>query len=181
MSVTIPNPIQVELIPHDPFWVDMAEDEAGQLKLALGEVASDIHHIGSTAIPTIIAKPIIDLLAVVRSFDELDTRRAHLEAVDYIWCGELGIKNRVYCYKNEPDTQKRLFQLHIFQQNDPKVEQHLAFKKRLLSDQNLAREYERLKQQCQLKHPNDSHAYSGCKDQWFSAIENNFAQAGQSF
>lgn len=170
MPVTIPKPINVELIPHDPFWIDMAEDETGQLKLALGGLLLDVHHIGSTAIPTIIAKPVIDLLPVVTDLEKLDNLKAHLEAMDYLWCGELGIKRRRYCYKNEPRTEKRLFQLHIFQQGDPMISKHLAFKKRLMSDQTLARDYEKLKQQCQLMHPENSHAYSDCKDQWFSAV-----------
>lgn len=181
MSVTIPNSIQVELLPHDPFWVDMAEDETRELKLALGQLVEDVHHIGSTAIPTISAKPVIDLLAVVRSFDEIESKRDHLEAMDYVWGSEHSKTGQIFCYKNEPDTQKRLFQLHIFQQGDLKIDQHLAFKNRLLSDQKLARDYEGLKQQCHFKHPDDSQAYSGCKDQWFSAMDGGSAKAWQSF
>ncbi len=70
----MPPPIPVELLPYDAVWPAMAADFAGQLR-ALGGFIVDVHHIGSTSVPGLSAKPIIDLMPVVTSLSELDRRR----------------------------------------------------------------------------------------------------------
>ena len=87
----MPPPIKVELIPHDPRWALGADLEAKELLAAIGPCLLTVHHIGSTAIPGIHAKPILDLMPVVSCLSELDTRRREIEALGYEWWGELGL------------------------------------------------------------------------------------------
>jgi GrpB-like predicted nucleotidyltransferase (UPF0157 family) len=63
---------KVEVVPHNPRWRDVFETEAKQVAAALGENVVAIHHIGSTAIPKIYAKPVIDMLAEVEKLADLD-------------------------------------------------------------------------------------------------------------
>ena len=60
----MPLPIAVRLVPHDPRWAARAEAEAARVQQAAGSVMLQVHHMGSTAIPGIAAKPILDLLGV---------------------------------------------------------------------------------------------------------------------
>src|SRR5690242_10560060 len=103
----MPPPIRVELVPHDGSWAAGATAEGERLTAALGPVLLAVHHVGSTAIPGIAAKPILDLLPVVVSIDALDERRPDLEVIGYEWWGELGLPGRRYCTRGDPVTGRR--------------------------------------------------------------------------
>jgi GrpB-like predicted nucleotidyltransferase (UPF0157 family) len=75
--------IKVELHEHSPCWAALAFHEAQRLQHALGSVLIAVHHIGSTSVPGILAKPIIDLLPVVTDLEALDRQRPKLEDIGY--------------------------------------------------------------------------------------------------
>ncbi|MFK3789604.1 MULTISPECIES: GrpB family protein [Pseudomonas] len=166
-----PAPIKVELLPHDPQWAEQARQIAQALQAVLGDNLLQVHHIGSTAIPGILAKPVLDLLPTVRSLAELDERQGALEALGYIWRGELGLPGRRYCSLDEPASGRRLAQLHCYAQGSPEIERHLAFRDHLRRHPDIAQAYQREKLRCQALHPDDSHAYSDCKDAWIQPVQ----------
>jgi ribonuclease III len=88
------EPVTVQ--PPDPRWPALAAEEAARLKAALGDAAVEIQHIGSTAVPGLDAKPIVDLLIGVRSLD------APPRPPDYEACGEAGVPGRLYFRKRGP-------------------------------------------------------------------------------
>lgn len=141
------------------------------LRDALGDVLLAVHHIGSTAIASIHAKPVIDLMPVVRGLTALDTRRTALEGLGYCWWGELGLAGRRYCTRDDPASGKRLVQLHAYEQGAPDIERHLAFRDFLRDRPALAANYDREKQRCRRLHPEDSHAYGDCKSDWIRSVE----------
>ena len=96
-----PRPIPVELVAHDPRWSRTADREADFLASTLGELLITVHHIGSTAIPDILAKPIVDLIPVVRSLTQFDASQSLLRELGYEWWGELGLLGRRYCTKDD--------------------------------------------------------------------------------
>jgi GrpB-like predicted nucleotidyltransferase (UPF0157 family) len=71
-----------------------------------------LHHIGSTFVPGLTAKPIIDLMPVVTDLDELDRKRSLVETLGYSWYGELGTTGRHYCALSDGDG-NRIAQLHF--------------------------------------------------------------------
>ncbi|WP_340115989.1 GrpB family protein [Pelagibius sp. 7325] len=164
-------PIKVDLLPHDPQWRDQAEAEAARLHAALGAVLVKVHHIGSTAIPGIRAKPVVDLIPVVSSLDRLDALQDAVEGLGYRWRGELGLPGRRYCSKDDPASGRRLFQLHGYQEGSPEITRHLAFRDCLRANPALARAYEAEKQRCQALRPDDSYAYTDCKNAWIRSVE----------
>jgi GrpB-like predicted nucleotidyltransferase (UPF0157 family) len=166
-----PRPIKVELVPHDPRWAVMAQEEGEALATALGSTLLAIHHIGSTAIPGISAKRILDLIPVVTGLPELDVRQGDIKELGYEWWGELGLPGRRYCSKSELRTGRRLIQLHCYVIGSPEIERHLAFRNYLRERLEIARAYDQEKVRCQSLHPNDSHAYSDCKGAWIRTIE----------
>ncbi|WP_218579767.1 GrpB family protein [Pseudomonas sp. Fl5BN2] len=167
----LPTPIKVELLPHDPQWAVHASEVAETLQAALGATLLKVHHIGSTALPGIVAKPVLDLIPEVTSLTQLDARQALLEALGYIWHGERGLPGRRYCSKDDPVSGRRLVQLHCYAQGSPEIERHLAFRNYLRRHPDLARAYEQEKIRCQALHPHDSHAYSDCKDAWIKRVQ----------
>jgi GrpB-like predicted nucleotidyltransferase (UPF0157 family) len=167
----MPPPIKVELLPHDPDWSYLANAEAWLLTGALGTNLRIVHHIGSTAIPSIRAKPILDLMPVVSNLAELDKCQSKMKALGYDWWGELGLPGRRYSTKSDPKTGHRTVQLHCYEDGSTEITRHLAFRDYLRAHPGLATEYDHVKAECQRRHPNDSHAYGDCKEAWIKNAE----------
>ena len=103
-----------------------------------------IHHIGSTAIPGIYAKPVIDMLAVVSDIAAVDSYAAAMEALGYEAMGEFGIPGRRY-FRRDDANGVRTHQVHAFASGSRDVERHLAFRDFMRAHPDLAREYGELK------------------------------------
>ncbi|WP_461043535.1 GrpB family protein [Spirosoma harenae] len=156
---------------HHPQWSLLAKAESRLLADALGNLLITVHHIGSTAIPTIGAKPIVDLIPVVRNLEEFDQHRTTLEALGYQWRGAYGLAGRRYCTKVDVATRRKSIHLHCYQVGSFEIERHLAFRDYLLARPDLAHSYYQEKARCQRLHGQDSQAYSQCKSEWIKRVE----------
>jgi GrpB-like predicted nucleotidyltransferase (UPF0157 family) len=147
----------------------MAAGYGERLKV-LGPMLAGVHHIGSTAVPGLAAKPILDLMPLVTSLDGLDRERGKVEALGYEWHGEYGIAGRRYCTLADAGG-VRLVQLHFFEVDSPHAKRHLAFRDYLRAHREVRRAYEAEKRRARDLHPNDSHAYSDEKAVWIQKME----------
>ena len=85
----------ITVVPYGPAWPGLYEAEAQAIAGVLGQRLTAIHHIGSTAVPGLAAKPVIDIMPVVRAVTEADECRADFEALGYEYLGEFGIPGRI--------------------------------------------------------------------------------------
>jgi GrpB-like predicted nucleotidyltransferase (UPF0157 family) len=161
---------KVTLVPHSPAWAARAAEESGRLAAAIGETLIRVEHIGSTAIPGIAAKPIIDLMPIVQSLAALDARRPEVEALGYVWRGEFGIPGRRYCIREE--NGQRLFHVHCNETGNPEIARTLNFRDYLLAHPDEAGDYEAEKWRAAIAQSGDSLAYNDHKSGWIrSCIE----------
>ena len=155
--------MRVRVVPHDPAWKQTFEAEADAIGRALGDIVAAVHHIGSTAIPGIPAKPIIDILLEVGDIAKLDARQSALEQLGYEGLGEFGIAGRRY-FRKDDVAGDRTHQVHAFQSNSPEIARHFAFRDYMITHPGAAQAYGELKQRLAQQHPNDIQAYMDGKD-----------------
>jgi GrpB-like predicted nucleotidyltransferase (UPF0157 family) len=165
----MPPPIPVVLADYDPRWPQAAAKLAEPLR-SLGPWIVDVHHIGSTAVPGLAAKPIIDLMPLVSDLAELDRRQALVAALGYDWHGAFGMPGRRYCTLSD-SAGLRIAQLHFFEALSPHATRHIALRDYLRAQPDAAQAYETQKRRAQRRHPDDSHAYSEEKGAWVAEAE----------
>jgi GrpB-like predicted nucleotidyltransferase (UPF0157 family) len=166
----VPAPINVELVAHSSEWATLAREEIARLTAALSPNLVAIYHVGSTAIPGICAKPILDLIPEVSDLVALDSAMPALQAIRYERWGEYGISGRRYCTLNDSATGRRMVQLHCFETGHPEIGRHLAFRDYLRANPEVASEYDREKRRCRDLHSKDSHAYTDAKSAWIESV-----------
>ena len=163
-------PRRVSVVPHDPAWHQNFEIESKQIARALGDIVLSLHHIGSTAIPGIFAKPIIDILLIVDNINHLDDKSSAMEQLGYEAMGEFGITGRRF-FRKEDASGIRTHHVHAFQAGSPEFERHLAFRDFLLAHPLGAQAYSTLKQKLAQEHPDDIDAYMDGKDTFIKEHE----------
>lgn len=132
------------IVVHDPTWGARYQVEAHILSALLGAAAVRIHHMGSTSIPNIPAKPIIDILLEATSLELLDTFTNNLVIIGYEARGEYGISGRRY-FKKKPINETPAFHLHCYKANSYEVKRHLAFRDYLRCKPDIAKQYADMK------------------------------------
>lgn len=160
------NVIAVSLVDHDPAWAGLAAAHGAQLQV-LGDLLVRVHHIGSTAIPGLIAKPIIDLMPVVASIEALDRERWRIEALGYEYHGEYGVPGRRFF--SLPGAGTRLVHVHFFETGSDQIRHNLAFRDYIRAHPDVAAAYAREKRRARDLHPDDSHGYAAEKAAWVRA------------
>jgi GrpB-like predicted nucleotidyltransferase (UPF0157 family) len=162
-------PSKYTFTDYSSAWVVEFAQEAERLKMLLGDELIEIHHIGSTSVPGLAAKPIIDLMPVVRSIATIDHMTPMLEQHGYDAKGEYGLPGRRFFTKDRNGY--RTHNIHFYQSGDSDIERHLAFCAYLRSHKEVRDEYAALKRDVYARHPADGAAYNNGKDAWIKAME----------
>jgi GrpB-like predicted nucleotidyltransferase (UPF0157 family) len=161
---------QVFLFLHDPQWAGHFEKESRLLSDLLGDNLVAMHHIGSTAIPGIVSKPVIDMMPELKSFAVLEARKSELEKAGYEYRGEHGIKDRRYLVASRRIANVHRIQVHCFEQGHPEVKRHIAFRDYLRSNRPIAAKYEELKKTLAAKYRDERQKYQEGKSAFIEGV-----------
>src|SRR5690606_38947451 len=108
--------MNIRVVPYNPEWPRLFEEEAKRVTTALGDLVLRAHHIGSTSIPGLKAKPIIDIMLEVISLDAMDRAASQLVQLGYEAMGEFGVPGRRY-FRMDNAAGERIRQVHAFEAN----------------------------------------------------------------
>ncbi len=158
----LPKMRRVVVVPSDPAWPTMFERIAADVRRALSCPVINLDHIGSTSVPGLPAKPIIDMLLEVDRVELLDDETARLQAIGFHAWGENGIAGRRYFTKQK--SGERIAHMHAFGTGDPGLTRHLAFRDYLRAHPAVALEYGELKERVAAASDHDIDAYMDGKD-----------------
>ncbi len=159
---------KVVLVPHNPDWIRQYDEEAVSLTAVFQPILITIHHIGSTAIPNIKAKPIIDILIVVTRITAVDERIKPMAAMGYICKGENGISGR--CYFRKGSDVHHTYHIHIYAEGHPEIGRHLNFRDYLRHYPQEAEAYSQLKETLVQQYFNDPQSYTSSKASFIGSI-----------
>jgi len=158
----------VHVVPYDPSWPRRFEEERVRLAEVLAPwLAGPIEHVGSTAVPGLAAKPVIDIMAGVES---LTASRPAIEAVArYGYC-YAPYGSEVMHWFCKPSPQARTHHLHLVPMGSALWAERLAFRDYLRSHAEVALEYERVKQALAQRHRDDREAYTDAKGPFIQRV-----------
>lgn len=160
---------KVEVVDYDPAWPGMFEREAALLRKVFAPQLLDLHHIGSTAIPGLRAKPTIDAMLVVRDIHAIDGLSDAMVQNGYHPEGEFGIPGRRYFWKGTPDV--HTYHAHAYQAGHPEIVRLLNFRDFLRAHRREALAYEALKQRLAERFTYEPERYSHAKDELIRQLD----------
>lgn len=165
MNIAIP----VHIVAYDPVWPERATEHAARLDVIRPPLLV-VHHIGSTAVPGLAGKPVIDLMPIVSHIEAIDEKKGELEALGYRWHGEFGVEGRRFCTLTN-DYGERIVQLHIYQTGSRDARRQLAFRNYLRAFPDVANAYALEKRRARDLFPNNSTDYAAEKGAFIRATE----------
>lgn len=166
----------VRIVPYDRNWPVRFEEERLALEQTLGDaVTGGIHHVGSTAVPGLAAKPVIDILVGI---DDLERARAHVRPL-----AELGYLHAAYrpaemIWFCKPDPARRTHHLHLVPTGSRRYREELAFRDFLRAHPKVAERYATLKRQLAAQYGDDREAYTVAKAEFIRDIVGRAAAEG---
>lgn len=166
-------PRMIEVVPYDPNWVRKYEVEAKKLVEVFGDDLMEIHHIGSTAITGMHAKPTIDVLIVVKDIEAVETLNRVMREMGYKPKGENGIPGRRYFQKLAGEVHQ--FHVHTYEDGHPEIHRLLNFRDFLRTHSEEARAYQALKLDLASKYTFEPNKYTDGKHTLIGEIDQRAA------
>jgi GrpB-like predicted nucleotidyltransferase (UPF0157 family) len=154
----------IEIVGYDPAWPERFARLGRDLRAALDDVALRIDHIGSTSIPGLAAKPVLDVQISVAAFDRLEAFKAPLEELGYVY--RAGNAERTKRYFREPPGSPRTH-IHVRRAGSFSEQFALLFRDYLRVTPQVVAEYETLKRRLAETHRDDRRAYTEAKVPFF--------------
>ena len=159
----------IRMVRYDPAWPAMFEREAAEIRAALGSVAVRVDHVGSTAVPGLDAKPIIDIQVSVASLEPVDAYRRPLEGLGYLYVLHPDFPD--FPFLGKPATRPRTHHIHVCVAGGPHERRHLAVRDYLRAHPEEVAAYAAFKRVVAERHPGDRRAYMARKDRYVVDLE----------
>jgi GrpB-like predicted nucleotidyltransferase (UPF0157 family) len=156
----------IAVVDYDPTWSDRFTALASRIRPVLEGILLRVEHIGSTAVPGLAAKPIIDLDVVVQRATVMEAIR-RLGIIGYVHEGDLGIAGREAFLSPAGEPKHHLY---VLEEGSLELQRHLDFRDALRADSTLRDRYAALKRSLADQHPHDRAAYTEAKSAFITAV-----------
>jgi GrpB-like predicted nucleotidyltransferase (UPF0157 family) len=161
----------VVLVLYEEAWPSLFEDERAHIEDAVGPWMEEIEHIGSTAVPGLAAKPIIDIMVGVRSLEDTPALVACLETIGYEYVPELEQQMPFRRYFRKLTGGRRTHQIHLVERSDAAFwNRHVLFRDYLRAHPKVAERYTRLKYEVSDRFREDRVAYTDAKTDFIAEV-----------
>jgi GrpB-like predicted nucleotidyltransferase (UPF0157 family) len=159
----------VRLVQHEPVWELLFATEAAAIRSCLGDIGVDVQHVGSTAVPGLAAKPILDIAVAVNAPEAVALSATLLSGIGYLDRGSAG-RNGGHLLVREAEADVRTTHVHIVHVEDPQWEDYLWFRNSLRTDERMRHTYSELKTRLAEAHDTDRRAYTAGKDLFIRSV-----------
>jgi len=171
----LPNTLIV--LPYDPNWKIEFERIRSYFSEHIGDLALEIKHVGSTSVPGLCAKPIIDIIAIIESYDVFPEIVSRLEKIGYKHVGNQGIKEREVFKRLIPDDFMD-YHFYVCAKNSEENRRQTIFRDTLLQNKGIADEYGKLKMRLINEVNGDRVLYTDSKTDFILGVINRAIQEG---
>ncbi|HEY5625147.1 MAG TPA: GrpB family protein [Dehalococcoidia bacterium] len=175
--------LPIVIADYDPRWAAMYADESARIQAAAGEWLLGIEHVGSTAVPGLAAKPIVDIMPGLQSLADTPHIVSAMEGLGYQYIpeyeDELPERRYFVLPAGRGYRHKRLFHIHAVETTSAFWRRHLAFRNYLRSHPDIAGEYAALKSRLAAEYGSDREGYTEAKTEFITRIE-SLALAGET-
>lgn len=168
--------MKVRLTDYSQQWPQMFQAESQYLKSIFGEEIICFEHFGSTSVQGMKAKPVIDMICIVKDIEKIDSYNEQMASLGYDVAGEWGIAGRRLFRKGE---ENRTHHIHFYQKDNPQIERHLIFRDYLRSHPEEAARYSNFKEELAQRFENTSE-YSPGKKAFVQEMEQRAIHWGRS-
>lgn len=168
---------RVEVVPYNPEWKTLFENEKQLLESIFLPAEVEVHHIGSTSVPGLSAKPIIDIMLAADSLEQVEKATPAIEGAGYEAKGENGIPGRRYFQKHDENGIRKVH-LHSFEKGSHQLYRHIVFRDYLRSHPREASKYSEVKEKAARKYEFDIDSYIAEKSPIVKEIEQKAMQWG---
>lgn len=160
----------VQVVDHDPSWPIRFAEEAARVSAVMARwLAGPVEHVGSTSVPGLAAKPVVDMLAAVEWLKDAPAIVDALEAAGWVfWPDDPGRDFRLWFLRPRPEA--RTHHLQVLQRDDAHAVALLAFRDALRADECLRSAYAQLKCQLAEQYPNNRNAYTNAKSDFVAGV-----------
>lgn len=159
--------VKVRLTEHDENWVRMFEEEAGLIRAVFGDQIIKIEHFGSTSVAGLKAKPVIDMMCIVKDIEKIDAFNGRMKSLGYDVVGEWGLPGRRLFRKG---GENRTHHIHVHQSDNSQIQRHLIFRDYLRAHPEEVERYAKLKEEL-TQRCDDTDFYSKAKKPFVQEME----------
>ncbi|MEK5174273.1 GrpB family protein [Heyndrickxia sp. FSL W8-0496] len=159
---------KVEVTKYNENWIVLFQEEARKLTEIFGTELLEIHHFGSTSVKGLKAKPIIDMLLVVKDIQLVNKFNGEMRSLGYVPKGENGIPERRYFQKG---GDQRTHHVHIYEKDNKQIIRHLAFRDYLREHPDAVKMYGDLKMELAKRFPFNIDSYIDGKESLVLELE----------
>jgi GrpB-like predicted nucleotidyltransferase (UPF0157 family) len=158
------------VVDYDPEWAVLFEAEAQAIHRAAGGLSLKVEHVGSTAVPGLPAKPVVDIAVAIQTRDFIPDLTRQLTAIGYINRGDAGAADGGYLLVKESEPEVRIVHLHIVEETDIRWQNYIEFRDILRANDTIRKQYADLKTQLGARFQDNRKSYTEGKSDFIGEV-----------